>query len=202
MINKYIRFVVAAALVVVIVLLAGGNAVWAGPKSIGEAAVALEQNEPSAPLSEPGRGSVNPPPAEFYGCGDGRYSIGGVVILETKDLKPGYCIKALLWDPNFKTTLIPEDTGIPLAHMLFLRVYYEGKLVYDVPAGDGTVESCYAIPPDKQAQIYFYDYYGVEFQKRTEPPLAWDLLPTQVDETNKTACAFTQTSGVYALVGK
>lgn len=86
--------------------------------------------------------------------------------------------------------------------MLFLRVYLNGRLVYEVLPGDGTVETCYALPPDKQGQFYFYDFYGKRFNKRTELPRTWDTLETTIDNQNKTACAFTQVSGVYGLIGK
>lgn len=200
--GKFIRLLIAAAFILGIVLLAGGQEVWAGTQSASEAVAVLEQGDSSIPLSQSEPGSVKPPPPEFSVCADGRYSVGGVVILAIKDLKPGYCIKALLWDPYYQTNLIPEGAGKPLAHMLYLRVFFEGSLVYDVPAADGVLESCYAIPPEKQAQVYIYDYYGVRFEKRTEPPQTWNLLQTRVDDNNKVACAFTQTSGVYALVGK
>lgn len=149
-----------------------------------------------------GSGTVKPPPSRFSACENGFYSVGGVATIEIKDLKPGYCIEAVLWNPRFQIHRLPDGAGSPLAHMLFLRVYLNGRLVYDVPPGDGTVETCYALPPDKQAQFYFYDFYGKRFDKRTETPRTWDSLDTRVDTDKKTACAFTQVSGVYGLIGK
>lgn len=149
-----------------------------------------------------GSGSVKPPPSKFSACENGFYSVGGVATIEIKDLKPGYCIEAVLWNPRFQIHRLPDGVGSPLAHMLFLRVYLNGRLVYEVPAGDGTVETCYALPPDKQAQFYFYDFYGKRFNKTTEVPRTWEVLDTRVDTDKKTACAFTQVSGVYGLIGK
>lgn len=149
-----------------------------------------------------GSGSVKPPPSTLVACENGFYSVGGVATIEIKDLKPGYCIEAVLWNPRFQIHRLPDGVGAPLAHMLFLRVYLNGRLVYDVPSGDGTVETCYSLPPDKQAQFYFYDFYGKRFNKRTELPRTWDTLETTIDDQNKTACAFTQVSGVYGLIGK
>ena len=149
-----------------------------------------------------GSGSVKPPPSTLVACENGFYSVGGVATIEIKDLKPGYCVEAVLWNPRFQIHRLPDGVGSPLAHMLFLRIYLNGRLVYEILPGDGTVEACYALPPDKQAQFYFYDFYGKRFNKLTETPKTWDALDTRLDTEKKTACAFTQVSGVYGLIGK
>lgn len=202
MVTKYLRVLIAVAVVLGVALLANGGVAWAGQDESAGAAVILEQGQPAVLLSKPGPGSVKPPPSKFHACEDGTYSVGGVVVLEIKDLKPGYCIEAFLWNPRFQIHRLPDGVGSPLAHMLFLRVYLNGRLVYDVLPGDGTVEACYALPPDKQAQFYFYDFYGKRFNKSTEMPRTWDVLDTRADTNKKTACAFTQVSGVYGLIGK
>ncbi|NUQ84511.1 MAG: hypothetical protein HUU11_07345 [Anaerolineales bacterium] len=200
--NKYLRITLALVVFLGVLLLAGGRSVWAGQDNAANAAVGLEQGEPSLLAGPPGPGSVKPPPRHFKACKDGLYSVGGVVTIEIKNLKPGYCIEAVLWNPRFQFKRIPDEAGKVLAHMLFLRVYYQGRLTYELPIEDGSVEACYAVPPEKQAQFYFYDFYGVRFKKLTHPPKTWEALETRVDADNKTACAFTQVSGVYALVGK
>ena len=174
----------------------------ARPTSEDDSTIEFGQGEPSEALSQSEPGSVKPPPGKGSFCQEGLYSVGGVVTLEIEDLAPGYCIEAELWNPSFKANLIPEEAGKVLAHTLFLRVYYHGRLAYEVLPGDGIVEACYAIPPEKQVQFYFYDFYGKRFEKRTEPPETWDPVETRVDENNIIACAFTQTSGAYDLVGK
>jgi len=201
MTNKYFRTILAIIAVLGIALLARGRVAWAGQDNTVGSAVILEQNN-LIPLAGPDPGSVKPPPTKFSACKDGFYSIGGVVTLEIKYLKPEYCIEASLWNPKFQIKRIPDGAGKALADFLFLKVYYSGHLVYDIPATDGTISACYAIPPKKQAQFYFYDFYGERFEKRTEPPHIWDILPTAVDPEKKIACAFTQVSGVYGLIGK
>jgi len=200
--SKNTRFVIIVAIVLGITLLAGGNAVWAGPKNSGDLTIAMEQGESSLDLAQPEPGSVKPPPEKGSFCVKGFYSVGGVVTLEIQELAPGYCIEAELWNPIFKAKLIPEEAGKVLAQTLFIKVYYHGSLTYEVLPGDGIVEACYAIPPEKQVQFYFYDYYGMRFEKRTAPPETWDLIETRTDENNVIACAFTRTSGAYDLVGK
>ena len=200
--TKFLRAVLAVVVVLGIALMAKGQVAWADQNETTDSFVALGQDDFSVLPAKPGPGSVKPPPKVFYACENGIYSVGGVATIEIKDLKPGYCIEAVLWNPRFQIHRLPDGAGSPLAHMLFLRVYLNGRLVYDVPPGDGTVETCYALPPDKEAQFYFYDFYGKRFNKRTELPRTWDTLETRVDTDNKTACAFTQVSGVYGLIGK
>lgn len=200
--SMYLRMFIAVAMVLGIALLANGQAAWAVQDNASEPLLVKEQGESAPAPAKPGPGSVKPPPAEFHACENGFYSVGGVVTLEIKDLKPGYCVEAVLWNPRFQIKRIPDGVGQVLAHMLFLRIYYAGRLTYEVPAEDGSIETCYAIPPEKQAQFYFYDFYGKRFHKRSEPPKSWDQIATRVDDGQKTACAFTQVSGVYALIGK
>lgn len=200
--NKFLRMTFAIVVVLGILLMARGQSVWAGGDNALGAAVPPAQGEPALLAGPPGPGSVKPPPRHFKACKEGLYSVGGVVTIEIRNLKPGYCIEAVLWNPRFQFRRIPDDAGKVLAHMLFLRVYHRGRLTYELPTEDGSVEACYAVPPEKQAQFYFYDFYGVRFKKLTHPPKTWEPLETRVDADNKTACAFTQVSGVYALVGK
>ncbi len=200
--NKYLRVAIAIVLAVAITLLAKGQVAWAGQDDNSTVVSVLEDGEFSVSLLGPQPGSVKPPPAKFSACENGLYSVGGVATIEIKDLKPGYCIEAVLWNPRFQIHRLPDGAGAPLAHMLFLRVYLNGRLVYEIPAGDGTVDTCYALLPDKQAQFYFYNFYGMRFKKLDRPPTSWDKLDTRVDTDKKTACAFTQISGVYGLMGK
>jgi hypothetical protein len=201
--NKYLRVVIAIAMILGIILLANSHVAWADSSSVVNSDVVLDQSEPSVLLANPGPGSVKPPPSKFYVCKDGLYSVGGVVTLNMTDLKPGYCVEAYLWNPIFQVRRIPKDAGKVLSSVLFLKIYHDNSLIYQVPAGDGNIEACYAIPPKKQtAQFYFYDFYGKRFEKRTEPPKTWDLVDTRINENKTVACGFTQTSGVYNLVGK
>ena len=149
--------------------------------------------------ANPEPGTVQPPPAELTVCEQGDYSVGGVAILKLSQLNPGYCLAANLWDHAFALGRIPDNAGRVLAEVTFLRVFQGGRFVYEVPAGDGGIDICYAIPPDTEAKIYFFDFYGPRFGKRTGQP-AWEPLETTV--TDGVACANAQTSGAYALIGK
>ena len=199
MINKYIRVIIVIAVLTGIVLLAKNKTAWAGSATRTDQVADLGQVELSAPLIGSGPGSVKPPPASVKGCKTGIFSVGGAITLEINDLKPGYCVEADLWNPNFGLGRIPDDAGKVLAHMGFIRIYYHGSLIYELPAEDGTIEICFAIPPKKQAQIYFYDFYGPRFEKRIGPP-TWDVVDNTIE--NSIACTFAQKSGVYALIGK
>ncbi|GAB4452436.1 MAG: hypothetical protein OHK0041_15790 [Anaerolineales bacterium] len=200
--NYPLRISLTLIVILTLFLLAGGETVWAVQGGAQSLSAPLNRTDFAPVPAKPGPGSVKPPPPFLSICKNGLYSIGGVATLEIKDLKPGYCVEAVLWNPRFQIHRIPDDAGKPLAHLLFLRIYYAGRLTYEILPGDGSVEACYALPPEKQRQFYFFDFYGMRFKKLTRPPHTWDALETRTDTQKKTACAFTQVSGVYALVGK
>jgi hypothetical protein len=200
--TKYLRLTIVFALVLGAALFAKDRVVWASLGSDTEPTNALNQDVSSMPLAKPGPGSVRPPAQKGYFCVNGQYSVGGVVTIGIKDLKPGYCIEAELWNPIFQSQRIPEDAGKILVGALSVKIYYNSSLVYEVLPEDGSVDACYAIPPKKQAKIYFYDFYGKRFEKRTEIPNKWDLVDTRINENNTVACVFTQKSGLYDLAVK
>lgn len=187
-----------------IVLLAKGRIAWAGQERNAAPTGGELQSENSVSYAaEPG--SVKPPPPVQTFCKkNGHYSVGGEVIMEIKDLKPGYCVETELSSSFYP---VPTDLGGPLADFLFLRIYYDGNLIDTLPSGDGTITACYAIPPEKQAQIYYYDFYWnydfdlKMFTEQTGSLPTWVPAPVASAE-NKTACASTQFSGVYGLIGK
>jgi hypothetical protein len=196
--GKYFRILIVFVLVVGIALLAGNHVAWADPAGLEDQAVQpLDENSPAPAKPDPG--SVKPPPAELTLCEDGFKSVGGVSTLEVTNLAPGYCLVAFLRNHAFAIGRIPDGAGKVLAHITFLRVFYHGKLVYELPVEDGQVEICYAVPPGKEAQIYFLDFYGPRFGERTGQP-SWEPLETTVD--GGMACAAAQTSGSYALIGE
>ncbi len=199
--GKYTRVIIVIILVMGIVLLARNNSASA---QLGAALDSSVQSggQSAMELAKPDPGSVKPPPKKLTVCQNGSYSVGGMVILTITDLKPSYCVEAELWNPNFQIKRLPDGVGAPLSHLLFLRIYFAGHMVYEIPAGDGVVEACYALPPDKQGQFYFYDFYWERFKKHNEAPSGWEPLNTRVDTDKKVACAFTQISGVYGLIGK
>lgn len=198
MIKRYLRVIIVLVVLVGIAVLAKDRVAWAEPAAETGQADVLGQVGYSISPDWRDPGSVKPPSATVNACINGLYSVGGVFTVDIKDLKPGYCIEIELSRPSH-VGLIPKDAGKALAHMGIYRVYFQGKLVYELPAADGSIQTCYAVPPQKQAQIYFYDFFGQRFEKRTGPP-SWEIMNTTVDKN--IACAFTQKSGIYALIGK
>jgi hypothetical protein len=195
--NKMIRILIAILAILAITALARNNVAWAGPATEGKPAVGSQE---LAPLDVTKRdpGSVKPPPAELTACEDGVHSVGGVSTLEVTNLAPGYCIAAFLRNHAFAVGHIPDGAGDVLAHITFLRIFYHGKLVYELPTEDGQVQICYAVPPGKTAQIYFFDFYGPRFGQPVGQP-SWQPLETTVE--NGVACTTAQRSGAYALIG-
>lgn len=149
------------------------------------------------PVQDPG--TVRPPPPDVTICQDGFASVGGVSTLEVDNLSPGYCLAAFLRNRGFAVGRIPDGAGRVLANITFLRVFFNGNFVYDVPDANGDIQVCYAVPARTQAQIYFFDFYGPQFGERTGQP-EWEPLVTTVE--NSVACATAQTSGAYALIGQ
>jgi len=197
MIKKYLRVMIVIAALIGIAVLAKNQVAWAGPAAQARQVNDLGQAQPSSSLDSSNPGSVQAPPSSHKGCKNDNFSVGGAITFEIKDLKPGYCVETDLWDTTFG--VIPEDIGKVLGYKGVIRIYFHGELVYELPAADGSVQACYAIPPEKQAQVYFYDFFGQRFEKRTDSP-SWETIDTTVDQN--IACAFTQKSGVYALIGK
>lgn len=192
------RFLIVLVLVVAIAAIARNNVAWAGPVETG--GTAIQQVEQFSPASDkPDPGSVKPPPGDLTVCESGTRSVGGVSTLEVTDLAPGYCIVAFLRNHAFAVGRIPDGAGNVLAHITFLRVFHHGRLVHELPEEDGRVEICYAVPPGKTAQIYFFNFYGPRFGERTGQP-SWEPLETTLD--GSVACAAAQTSGSYALIGE
>lgn len=194
---KYLRVTIAIFLVLGIVLLARDQVAWAKLASQADPSV-LPQVESAESLAQRDPGSVRPPPAQVTACADGIHSIGGVSTLNVTDLAPGYCLAVFLRNHAFALGRIPDGAGEVLAHITFLRVFYRGRLIYELPLEDGQAEICYAVPPDKEAQIYFFDFYGPRFGERTGQP-SWEPLATTVE--NGMACAPAQITGAYALIG-
>lgn len=169
--------------------------VVAGENSLAWDAGLFSQASPARP--EPG--TVKPPPGDITICEAGIHSVGGVSTLEVNNLAPGYCLVAFLRDHAFALGRIPDGAGTVLADITFLRVFYQGSLVHELPEEDGQVKICFAVPAGKTAQIYFFDFYGPRFGGRSGQP-SWEPLATTVE--GGVACAAAQTTGAYALIGK
>gem|GEM_PF-6281417 len=196
--NKTFRFLIAITFVLTVTIVARNNVAWAGTGAASEQAVS-PQEQTSPGLDKPEPGSVKPPPGEITACENGVKSVGGVSTLEVTNLAPGYCIVAFLRNHAFAVGRIPDGVGDVLAHITFLRIFYHGKLVHELPIEDGQAELCYATVPDKTAEMYFFDFYGPQLGERTGQP-SWAPMETKLDGT--VACTPAQITGAYALIGK
>ncbi len=199
--HKYIRVILILTLMSGILMLAKSNTAWASP-----AEEVVQSDLPQAPLpapvlDRPEPGSVKPPPRRVKLCEDGVKSVGGVAVLKVTELERGYCVQAFLWNHKYAFGRIPKDSGKILAHITFLQIFHYGRFVQELPAQAGNIEICYAVPPGKQAQIYFYDYHRSRHKEEdSKAANVWEPLPTTV--TNGIACVQAQFSGAYALIGK
>jgi hypothetical protein len=134
-------------------------------------------------------GTVKPPPKKVKACRRGTYSVGGEAILKVKRLAPHYCVQASLRHRNEVWGNIPAGAGKILADLTLFQVIYKHHPVKSLPASDGHVELCYAVPPGKNAGLYYLDKHHV-----------WTPLETTFKKG--AACARIRTSGYYALIGK
>jgi len=150
-------------------------------------------------FGHPKRGTVKPPPRVVRTCREGNYSVGGVSGLKVHRLERGYCLQAFLWKHFFPFGRIPDGAGKILAPITFIQYFRFSRFIHKVPDEDGDVEICYAVPADKEAKIYFYNFHGARFGDHNKKR-SWEPLETTIE--NGMACAKAQTSGAYALIGK
>ena len=195
--SKLIRAMIALSMISGILLLAHKQVAWAQPATEVNQSDQVQEIA-SAPLNHggggDGPGSVKPPPRRQFRCKDGVYSVGGVATLNIENLARGYCLQAFLWKRRWPPVRVPAGTGGFLADITFLQIFYRNRFQNELPVTNGTLEVCYAVPPGKQAKIYFLDFYG---RRRGRP--TWVALDTTVE--NGMACAPAQSSGGYALIG-
>jgi hypothetical protein len=150
----------------------------------------LEDIAYTLPGSDNDRGTVKPPPDKIKTCKRGTFSIGGGAVIKVKRLAPHYCLIAVLVRRSRTPGSIPAGAGQILSDVTLFQVTYKNHLVKSLPANDGHVELCYAVPPGKTAKIYQLD-----FGKHS-----WKSLSTTVK--HGVACARIRASGVYVLIGK
>ena len=210
--KQVMRILIVFALVLVGVLLARNNSVWAGAADDNASIAAQPQVDTSLQQGnlvkkrkhkkdhdDHGKGTVKPPHGHIKTCHDGDYSVGGVVILRVINLEDDICLDLELEKNGFAIGRLPKDAGKLLTSRVVKRIYLHNHLQYQFPKPDDRVQTCFAAPPNKEVKIYFFDYYGPRFKERREQP-SWEPLDTTVEDG--LACAYTDTSGVYALVGK
>lgn len=203
--NK-LRLLIAFVLVVGIALLAGNHVAWADTANATASDMVVGKGATGQHSMSSQKGSVVPPPAVWSICSPydvpGVYSIGGVATLHVDELAPGYCIETIIWNRRYATGHLSANPPDFLSDVVFLRIYYAGKLIDTVPEEDGDVSLCFALPPDKTGEIDFYDFYGPRFFDR-----AWDRswVPNGTftqEEDDRIVCTETMASGAYALVEK
>jgi hypothetical protein len=193
-----IRLLIVVVLVAGVILLAGEKGAWAGSRQ-GSDPVAQQvvSNQPA--LDKPNPGSVKPPPPDVIIPVTGVTSVGGVSTLNVQCLPKDYYIAATLWNNAFAIGKIPETAGDALAPITVLRVFYKGELVSEIPAQPNCeITICYAVPPEKTGQIYFYDFYGPRFGRNGSR----DWVAEKTTVTDNIACAPASATGAYALIGK
>ncbi len=135
-------------------------------------------------------GTVKPPPSKEKICKNGDYTIGGVAVLRVRNLAKEYCLLVSLKKYQQASGRVPHGAGKILADITLFQVVYRHHHVSNLPAKDGNVELCYAIPPGKEAGIYFL-HRGRQL---------WQPIDTTVNKG--IACARIHASGSYALIGK
>ena len=194
-----VGLLIVCALVLGTILLARNNTVWADTTSDSVSPETQAQVDPSLQQRKK-KGTVKPPSGSIRFCSDGDYAVGGIVTLHVEDLKEGYCIVLEIRGHGFLRRL-PRRSGRFLTDLFIQRIYYRGRLRYKLPPSDGQIQTCFAVPPGKEdVTIYFFDFFGPRFDKRTHRT-TWEPIDTTITDDGL-ACAFTDTSGIYALVGK
>lgn len=195
--NKALRWFLALGLLLAILLAAYGSPTWADQSSSRTGVSQALPGQSGAPGSTY-KGTVKPPPPDAEACGPGEYPVGGSALVKVHRLTDGYCLAANL-RPPFASGRLPAGAGKFLGKVIFIRYFKNGNMEYELPSESGDVEVCFAVPPDTQAQIYFYDFYGPQFGKRKGQP-DWVLVESTVE--GNFVCAPAMTSGAYGIVGQ
>lgn len=202
--KNMIRFLIVIALVAGSVLLARNNTAWASASDEGTSLVAsggvgaVVQPKKKKHHDEDHR-TVKPPHGRRKECQDGQYAVGGIATFSVEDLKEGYCIEWETKEHGFALGRLPKHAGKFLTNFVFQRIYLNRHLQYKLPPDNGNIQTCFAVPPNKQVTIYFLDFFGARFEKR-RGQISW--VPVETTIVDGLACANTDTSGVYALVRK
>lgn len=122
--------------------------------------------------------SVIPPDDDIEVCKRGEYSVGGVAILDVKNLRGEDCLSAYTRDADPALDQLPQGSGAILSDVI----------VMTLPPRGGVLKVCFAVPPGEKAQIY------------STKGGTWTAVKTHVK--NGVACAEVKDTGGYALVGR
>ncbi len=192
--SKLLQSVLVGGLVAVLVLLAGVTAVWAGFVQGNDPAGASNAADPAlAPWRRSTKpGSVQPPPApNIIVRTSGTFTLGGFCTFKVDSLSPDVLFEVERADVSVLGTPYPVPDGIFLSPVCSIQ--YHDRLGNHLPglqSGQGNVEICFAVIPDRFGDIYLFSQF-------TTP--AWTDLTTIVDDIM--ACAPANVSGFYVRRG-
>jgi len=203
--NKNLRWFLVFAPLIVVLITACGLPTQANVTSPeGESSVEGSDEVSTATLPEspgyagsPYQGTVKPPPPYITTCEPGEFPLGGVALIKASALPEGWCMAAEL-RPPFAIGRLPDGVGQFLGDAVNIRYFEGGDQQYELPPGDEDVQVCFAVLPDTEPQIYFYDFYGPRFGKSTGQP---EWVPVETTLVDGMVCASAMTSGAYAVVG-
>lgn len=204
---KYFRLFIAILMILGLVVLAKSNIAWAAkssgqsdqsaPQSIGQSDQSDKDDCDKNPNREKCKdkkkkcnpkkencGSVKPPPKNLIIPVTGEYSIGGFCTLRVEFYGEDHRLNGSIITPLPRP--LPED--VHKVELGCLLTYYKSdERIDEMLPEAGKTTICFASSPQKDMQIYFYDYYSIDPQ--------WSPLETTV--TDGIACAGANKSGVY-----
>ena len=183
--NKGVRILIAAILFLGILFLAGNQIASAGNLPWQTGIVALRQNALAQANPNNRPGTVKPPRVVLPPITTpGTFSVGGVCTLVVGHLATNVTVSAHLMSLNVLNNR-PKDISRYLAGVCDVTFSKSGKPVSGISSGDGSVKICFAVLPNVQSKIYFYD------------GKTWTALDTTVQ--NGLDCTNANSTGRYVL---
>ena len=192
--TKSIRILIALAMILGLVLLAKSQAAWAAEPADDSGDSSLAQIGPYAPWQKgdpcekekfrtkhPDKcegGSVRPPDPNIQVCEKGQYSVGGVAILDIKNLRNQGCLAANTRSPDASLDPLPTGAGTVVSDVVAMTL----------PPKGATLKICFAVPPGEDAKIY--------------SSTGGTLKSLKTKVKNGIACVDVKSSGNFMLVGQ
>lgn len=153
-----------------------------------QAALGVKELQGNPDDKEPG--SVKPPPSKRpHITKPGKYSIGGVCILEIISLSKGISVSTQLLDYT-SVPKPPENAGNFLAGVCRVAFFSGQALIPALSAGQGEVNICFASIPNTAPTNYVW----------SDMDLQWYSQPTGMVEALN--CSPAEITGNYVLIGK
>ncbi len=182
--KQKIQFLIAVVMSIGVIFLASNRVAWANGMPAKESQV-LQDPQRSVAAVAAAPGSVRPPSiAPIIPVTGGVYSIGGVCVLELKNMSAEIKLDAelLALDVLEET---PKEFTRYLAGVCSLAYQKSGELITDLVLADGNAEICFAALPQTPSQIYVYD------------DTTWFVLETVLKDGMM--CADASKTGKYVL---